>query len=94
MCCLFKYRGGKEKVLVLENGGGHWSTSSIKISFYGTFSPSCLSKQRTLPHSGKFPAVTHLLIFQTACKMTSRQCNVAGAVSAKNVYYYVPEPSW
>ena len=36
----------------------------------------------TLPHSGKLPAVTHVTFFQTACKMMSCRCVVAGPVSA------------
>ena len=33
--------------------------------------------------NGKLPAVTHVLIFQTACEMTSRWYVAAGPVSAK-----------
>ena len=50
------------------------------------FPPSAISKQPTLLRSGKLPAVTHILFFQTACKMMSHQCIVAGPVSAKNMY--------
>ena len=46
--------------------------------------PLSFSQQLTPPHSGKLPAVTHVLLFQTAVKMMSCQCIVAGQVSAKN----------
>ena len=51
--------------------------------------PSAFSKQATLPHSGKLPAVTHVFFLQTACEMSSCRCIVAGTVSANksNVYY-------
>ena len=37
----------------------------------------------TLPHPGKPPTVTHILIFQTACKVTSQQCHLAQGLSEK-----------
>ena len=44
----------------------------------------------TLSHFGKLPSVTHILFFQTACKMTLRQCIVAGPVSTnKTIVYYL-----
>ena len=46
--------------------------------------PCAVSQKMTIPHSGKLPTVTHVLYFQTAYKMMSRQCIVAEAVSAKN----------
>ena len=40
-------------------------------------------EEPTLPHYGKLHAVTHVLIFQTAYKMTSPQFVAAGQVSTK-----------
>ena len=41
------------------------------------FSPSLLAKKHTPHLSKKLPAVTHVLSFQTACKVTSRRCDFA-----------------
>ena len=46
------------------------------------------SQQSTPPHSGKPPAVTHVPIFQTANKMTSRWCILDWLVSAKKPFVY------
>ena len=64
--------------------------TSVFQDWYSPFSPRAFIKEPTLPHSGKLPAVTHVLFFQTACKMTSRQCIVAGPVSVNKtrLYYY------
>ena len=45
------------------------------------------SQRPTLPHSQKLPTLNYVLIFQTACEMTSHRCVVAGPVSAKKQLY-------
>ena len=45
--------------------------------------PRAFSQQPTLPHSGKLPAVTQVLFFQTACNMMSHRCVVAVPVFVK-----------
>ena len=54
-----------------------------------SFVPSPLSfgQQSTPPYPGKHPLVTHVLLFQTACRMTSRWSVVAWPVSAKKQSY-------
>ena len=81
-CVVCLKRGGKEK-LFLSTGSTPMFTSVFQDQYF-LFSPLALSKQHTPPHSGKLPAVTHVLLFQTASKMMSRQCVVAEAVSKKN----------
>ena len=54
--------------------------------------PSMLfSKPPTLPHSQKLPPVTHILFFQTACKMMSRRCVVAEPVSLNKTNMYTTQ---
>ena len=43
-----------------------------------------LSKKHTPLHSGKLPAATQVLYFQTACQMMPHRCVIAGQVSTKN----------
>ena len=50
--------------------------------------PQAVSQQPTLPFPGKFPAVTCVHTFKTACKMTSRGHIIAGPVSAKKTIVY------
>ena len=53
------------------------------------FPPALSAKKPTVPHSGKLPTVTDILFFQTAYKMTSHWCAIAGPVSAnKTIIYY------
>ena len=42
-----------------------------------SYFPLSYGKQSTLTHSGKLPAVTHVLSFKTACRMTSSRCDFA-----------------
>ena len=51
------------------------------------FYPPCFQPTARSLFPRKLPAVTHFLFFQTACKMMSRRCIIAGPISAKNVYY-------
>ena len=60
---------------------------------YGTFftfysSPRPLPTQPTLPLSVYLPAVTHVLTFQNAWKVTSRRCVTGRVDSAKKQHVY------
>ena len=58
--------------------------------------PSPLHTQPTLSHSVYLPAVTYVLTFQNAWKMTSRWCIPGRVDSAKkhHVYYYTSLIIW
>ena len=60
--------------------------SCIQIWINNLFFSPLFSQQSTPPHSGKLPAVTHILFFQMACKMMSHRCVIAWPVSAKKMY--------
>ena len=49
--------------------------------------PRAFSQQPTLSSPEKLPAVTQVLFFQTACKMTSHRCIVVRLVSEKTHMY-------
>ena len=57
-------------------------------------SPRVSSQQPTLSSPVKLAAKTHILFFQTAWKMTSRQFIVARPVSAKKQMYTTMEPQY
>ena len=67
----------------------HLFLFSYKILFPCNFlfSPCSFSQQLTPHHSVKLPSVTHVVLFQTACKIMSHRCFVAGQVSAKKQLY-------
>ena len=46
------------------------------------------------PFSRSLPAVTHVLLFQTAYKVTSRRCRFAWRLSAKNTIVYYCSLHW
>ena len=64
--------------------------TSVFQDRYFLFYPLTLANNHTPPNSWKLYAITHVLLFQTALKMTSRRCIVAKAVSSKKaiVYYF------
>ena len=65
----------------------YWKFSNVHLRFPGLilslFPPAFIQKP-TLPHYRKLLTVTHILIFQIACKIMSCECDFAGPVSEKS----------
>ena len=65
----------------------YWKFSNVHLRLPGlilSLLPPAFIQQPTLPHYRKLLTVTHILIFQIACKIMSRECDFAGPVSEKS----------